>query len=194
MTRKKKVIEIILNIVLGIMIVLCSVSLIFRLTHLKVVVSGSSMNPSIVDGSKGYMVKVNKHSKIERFDVVTAEYNSTNEYYIIKRVLGLPGEEVKLLDNELTINDEVVEQPFEFIKNPTNFPTTYWTLGDDEYLIVGDNRAGTIAPKVVTKDNIIAKNGFSYALYDMSNEKCVSGNYSSCPIIERKFYWFRGIK
>jgi len=95
---KSKTLDIIINIVLTIGIVLCVFLIVFKLCFVKVVVNGNSMQPSIDNGSKGYMIKVNKNSKIERFDVVASEYNSQDDYYIIKRVLGLPFEEVELVN------------------------------------------------------------------------------------------------
>ena len=190
--KKKKVIDIILDFVLVILIIVCALSIYFKLSFVKVVVNGESMTPNIQDGSKGYMQKVRANTKIERFDVVTGTYDSKADYYIIKRVLGLPGENVTLKSNKLYINDEEVEQTFNFNKRIFDFQTTSWTLGDDEYLLVGDNRAGTIEPVVEKKENITAKNGFSYAIYDVNASSCkASSDYSSCPIKSRGWYWFK---
>ena len=192
MKTKSKTLDIILNIVLTIGIVLCVFLIVFKLCFVKVVVNGNSMQPSIDNGSKGYMIKVNKNSKIERFDVVASEYNSQDDYYIIKRVLGLPFEEVELVNNKLYINGTEVKQEFNFNTSTTNFGTTKWTLKEDEYLLVGDNRKVTIAPVVEHISAIIAKNGFSYATYDIDSSECDnSDNYSGCPIEYRKWYWFK---
>ena len=47
MKKKNKVVDIIINILLVLSIVLCSFLVVFKLTFMKVVVNGNSMNPSI---------------------------------------------------------------------------------------------------------------------------------------------------
>lgn len=192
MKTKNKIVDILLNILLTAGIIVCVVLIVFKLCFVKVVVNGNSMKPTIDNGSKGYMIKVNKNSKIERFDVVASEYNQQSDYYIIKRVLGLPNETISLVDNTLYVNGEQVKQEFTFNSSTTNFPITSWTLKDDEYLLVGDNRSVTIPPVVEHISSIIAKNGFSYATYDINSDKCGNDEeYSSCPILNRNWYLFK---
>lgn len=190
--KKRKIKDILINIFLSIGIILCVFLIVFKFTFTKVIVNGSSMNPSIQDGATGYMVKVTKLSKIERFDVVSSQHGEDKNFYIIKRVLGLPNETVELKDNVLKINGQEVIQDFAFEKTNYNFKTTMWTLKDNEYLLVGDNRKVTIDPEVKTKDQILAKNGFVIGNYDIDSTKCTnSSDYESCPIEYRKWYWFK---
>lgn len=192
--KKGKIKDIIINIFLGIGIILCIFLVVFKLTFTKVIVNGSSMNPSVEDGTTGYMIKVGKFSKIERFDVVSSQHGEDKTFYIIKRVLGLPNETVELKDNVLKINGQEVVQDFEFIKTNYNFKETQWTLAENEYLLVGDNRKVTIDPEIKTKDQIFAKNGFVIGKYDVDSDKCNNGDYESCPIEYRKWYWFKNGK
>lgn len=72
-------------------------------------VSGDSMAPTFEEGQR--LVAVN-FSTISRFDVVTI--NSplvANEIYL-KRVIGLPGEKVEMVDDVLSINGETVTERF----------------------------------------------------------------------------------
>ena len=191
MKGKKKFLDIALDIFLIIGIVCCLFLLVLKIAYVKVIVSGSSMNPSITNGDVGYMVKVRKNTKIERFDVVAGEYNSSQDYYIIKRVLGLPGEHVKLTNNVLYVNDVVVAQNFYFNPSDSDFDINEWTLGEDEYLLVGDNRSHTISPVKEKKSEIIAKNGISYGSYDINSDKCKTSDYSSCPLQYNPWYKFK---
>ena len=97
MNKKGKKVDLILNIILIIATILCSFVIVFKLSFVKIVVNGSSMNPTIENGSVGYMLKVGENTKIDRFDVVAGAYGDSDKYYIIKRVLGLPGEEIELI-------------------------------------------------------------------------------------------------
>lgn len=187
----KKLFEKILNIVLTIAIIVCCFFIGFKLTFISVIVSGDSMNPTIEDGAKGYMVKVNDNTKIERFDVVASVYSNTTHNYIIKRVLGLPNETIELKDNQLYVNDKLIEQNFSFITQDVDFSVSSWTLGDNEYLLVGDNRKGTMVPFIAEKSAILAKNGFSYATADVNDDCRYVEGYATCPIKHRKWYLFK---
>ena len=193
--KNKKKVDLILNIILVIAAILCSFVIVFKLSFVKIVVNGSSMNPTIENGSIGYMLKVTQSTKIERFDVVAGAYGDSNHYYIIKRVLGLPGEEIELVDNKLYVNGQETPQDFSFTPSSKNFQTTKWTLQENQYLLVGDNRANTIQPVVEYKDAIIAKNGFAISTYDIASSECNgSQDYSGCPIKNRDWYWFKNGK
>ena len=191
---KKKKLNLFLNIILIVSIIICSITIVFKSTFLKVIVIGNSMEPTIEDGSIGYMVKVKADSKIDRFDIVACQ-DDFGPNYLIKRVVGLPNEKVSLIANRLYINDCEISQDFSFTMKDEDFKNTTFNLKDNEYLIVGDNRANTMEPIIRSKENIIAKNGFCIGKYLISSDKCnYSGDYSSCPIDNRKWYWFKNGK
>ena len=66
--------------------------------------------------------------------------------YLIKRVIGLPGETVEYRNNQLYINGEPVEEPFLDASYTSTYPGTFTSdfktekLGEDEYFCMGDNR------------------------------------------------------
>lgn len=188
--KKNKILNIILNILLSIALVISIAIIIFKVNFIRVVVNGNSMNPSLIDGSIGYMKKISKNTKINRFDIVVSHNENT---VIIKRILGLPNETVDLVSNQLYVDGQIVEQTFPFIPKTTEFSQTHWVLGPDTYLLVGDNRMETIEPVCKNRKFIMAKDGFSYAKYDVDPEKCdgVSDDYSGCPIKEIDFYKFK---
>ena len=193
--NKKAIISLLSNIFIGVCLVACTILFVCKVCFVKVVVNGSSMNPTIENGSKGFMVKVNENTKIKRFDVVAGLYGTSKDSYIIKRVLGLPNESVSLIDNKLYVNGQEIAQEFSFIPRTTNFNRTHWTLKDDEYLLVGDNRAATISPVVDHISKIIVKNGFAYLTYDIDSSSCENFNdYAGCEIENRKWYLFKNGK
>ena len=88
--------------------------------------------------------------KIKRFDIVVCKYSETDTSDKIKRVVGLPGETIKFGQGEkngtLYVQNGdtfyVQEQPIpnEYIVAGT-YPVDAITLKDDEYYVLGDNRA-----------------------------------------------------
>lgn len=76
-----------------------------------VTVEGHSMDPTLSDRE---MLIVLLHTKIERFDIVVADSVNDNgeATQIVKRVIGMPGDVVSFKDDVLTVNGEVVEEPY----------------------------------------------------------------------------------
>ena len=111
----------------------------------RTVVDGRSMNPTLNDGDNLIVEKLSyRFSDPKRFDVIVfPPQGAPNEHYI-KRIIGLPGETVRI-DEEGTIyiNGEVLEEDaeygFETIQDPGRAIEEI-TLAEDEYFVLGDNR------------------------------------------------------
>lgn len=122
-----------------------------------IIVSGHSMDTTLDNGMFGYSLLVKKDTPIARGDIVIVK---TDDHYIIKRVIALPGETIQCLNGDVYINDEKLEE--DYISTETeDFEQV--TLLNDEYFVMGDNRSNSkdsreIGP--VTKDEIISKNIF----------------------------------
>lgn len=76
-----------------------------------IVVDGPSMLPTLHDRDQMIVNKfIYKIKEPERFDIVV--FHAPNQKDFIKRVIGLPGEHVKVKDEVLYINGKPVEEPF----------------------------------------------------------------------------------
>ncbi len=113
-------------------------------------VSQNSMYPTIYDKSIGIGNVIGvKLGNIDRFDIVVINTKRSENTYIIKRVIGLPGETVEFKNSQLFINGEVVEESFldqNYYDEITNI-YGYFTedippivLGEGEIFCLGDNR------------------------------------------------------
>ncbi len=96
-------------------------------------VDGTSMNDTLEDGD---ILLLYKLAKYDRFDIVVLNEEDDDEI-IIKRIIGLPGETVKIEDGIIYIND--VEMPEDYGYGETSDYEEV-TLADDEYFLLGDNR------------------------------------------------------
>ena len=105
-------------------------------------ISGQSMEPTLSDRS---WLRVNRRAyrsaSPERFDVVRLEDPGSAGHWIIKRVVGLPGEEVKLEDGVLFVNGSEIREPHLSIRAPAG--KYEWWLRGDEFVVLGDNRSAS---------------------------------------------------
>lgn len=111
-------------------------------------VNGSSMYPTLQDKEFMILNKIGLQKGINRFDIVVVESNGK---YIIKRVIGLPGESVMYSDNKLYINGKAIEDNYS--KSETeNFENII--LKNNEYFVMGDNREVSKDSRVIGPVNI----------------------------------------
>lgn len=110
-------------------------------------VSGGSMSPTFSDGD--YLLVDQLTYRIrppERGEVAVFRYPGDESTYFIKRIIGLPGEEVKIQNGQVTIINK--DHPTGFTLDETYLPngtvTTGnidTTLGQNQYYVLGDNRS-----------------------------------------------------
>lgn len=151
----KKIKEISIYLLIIVMVILIRT---FIITPVRV--NGSSMDPTLRNGEIMILNKVKyNNNDIKRFDIVVIKMNKE---LLIKRVIGLPNEEVKYVDNKLYINNEYVEETF---LNEDVY-TTNFSLSDINlekipencYLVLGDNREVSLDSRIFgcfTKDKIL---------------------------------------
>lgn len=109
-------------------------------------VEGSSMYPTLVDQDLGVANVLSVElGDINRFDIVIIHLQDPDEY-LVKRVIGLPGETVSYKDGILYINQEAVEEDFLDESYKKEWGTVFMsdveeiTLQEGEYYCLGDNR------------------------------------------------------
>lgn len=103
-------------------------------------VHGPSMEPTISQNSWVIEHKAGRRKNFpERFDVVRIENPVDAGHWIVKRVVGLPGEEVELANGALKVDGVRVDE--EHAYRPDSDRTHSWWPNAEEYVVLGDNRA-----------------------------------------------------
>lgn len=126
---------------------------------------GISMEPSLMNGEK---ILVDRFSTLvsspKRDDVIVFMPNGNQStHYYVKRVVGVPGDTVQILDGLVFINGSLVEddEDFDKIAEP-GLAENEITLGKGEYFVLGDNRNNSEDSRfanigIVERESIVGK-------------------------------------
>ena len=109
----------------------------------RTIVEGSSMAETLQDGEHLYVEKISyRFNAIDRFDIIVFyPYGRDHDDYYVKRVIGLPGETVQIIDGKIYINGEILEEDYskDEIRDAGRAAQPIH-LAEDEYFVMGDNR------------------------------------------------------
>ncbi len=150
-----------LIIYIGIVVLICYFILNFVGCRSKV--DGSSMNPTLEDKDNLWVDKLSyTFGDPKRFDIIIFNYDENTTY--VKRVIGLPGETVRIDQNgNIYINGKLLKENYgkETILNNGRAGSEVY-LGSDEYFVLGDNRNNSIDSRWsdvgnVSREDIVGK-------------------------------------
>ena len=110
-------------------------------------VEGESMEPTLTDGDSVVIQRLSYYfTDPKRYDVVVFPVNydseSQEKTYYIKRVIGLPGETVQIIDGSVYINNEKLtdDKYSSTTINEAGIAENPLVLGENQYFVMGDNR------------------------------------------------------
>ncbi|MFM1535612.1 signal peptidase I [Helcococcus ovis] len=102
-------------------------------------ISGSSMLNTLHDNDRVLVNKITmKFSPIKRKDIIVMKFDENKDY--IKRIIGLPGEYIQIIDGKVYINGKVYEEPYINQQYTETINGFEWKLGHNQYFVMGDNR------------------------------------------------------
>ena len=165
-------------------------------------VQGQSMQPNFEDGE--YLVvnefgykstdvgignldafTVSPFKELSRQEPVVFHSPQKEGQYLIKRVIGLPGESVKIEHSKIFIANKTHPEGFVLdesaylgasVVTDDNGMKSVVTLGPDEYFVLGDNRDASSDSRVwgfVPEDNIVGRAFFIW--FNFSDMKRIGG-------------------
>jgi signal peptidase I len=101
-------------------------------------VDGFSMEPTLHSGEYVIVNKVTYYlDDPERGDIVVFHFPRQPDQEYIKRIIGLPGDQVRIDDSFVYVNDRMLDEPY------INADPAYdgsWTVPDGQFFVLGDNR------------------------------------------------------
>lgn len=130
------------------------------------VVEGNSMEPNMHNNQYLIVDKLSYHlANPKRGDVVVFAAPDVIGADYIKRIIGLPGETVKITGNNIYIDDKVLDEEYlpgdfkTYVVNDQNM-TLEKKLGSNEYFVMGDNREHSHDSRnigAIVKKNIVGR-------------------------------------
>ena len=108
-----------------------------------VVVQGKSMLPTLREGEFYLLNRWSyRHREPKRGELVVLRDPGHSDY-AVKRLIGLPGENIRLSEGQVLVNNKPLQEPYLTPKLKTFAPhgrEQRIALGKDEYYVLGDNR------------------------------------------------------
>ncbi len=106
-------------------------------------VSGNSMEKTLSDDSKLLLIK-SDFKKIKRGDLVSIKaYNNEGSANLLKRVIALPNENIKIKENKVYIDGQLLDEPYAYYIQPSKDDLNL-TVPPDGYFVMGDNRLDSV--------------------------------------------------
>lgn len=147
---------------IGFMLAILYGLIVFAMTS--VTINDDSMRPNL---SSGQMVMVNRLSyrltQPRRGDVVALHNPRDTNQFLVRRVLGLPGETVDIVGNQVSINGRTLTEVYldpsslQVLVGQRQVTRRQYRLSANEYFVLSDKRAsgidsrdwGTISPDAI---------------------------------------------
>lgn len=164
-SKKNSILRGILEVVVYVAIILVAVYLLPKYVVQRTIVSGRSMENNLKNEDNLLVNKfIYRFAEPERFDVIVF-YPNGNEHpdtfgvylkrlfrieseeeqeqddYYVKRIIGLPGETIQIIGDDIYVDGEILEEDYgKMAITEAGMAEEPIVLEDDEYFVLGDNR------------------------------------------------------
>ncbi len=164
MSTERRVLREIIGWILYVAVIIVAVYLVITYVGQRTRVSGHSMEPTLQHEDNLIVDKLTyRFRKPERYEIIVFPFKHAEDTYYIKRIIGLPGETIQVIDGYVYINGERLEEKFDKIDaGKEGIAIEKITLGENEYFVMGDNRnrssdSRDVSVGVLNKDDFIGR-------------------------------------
>jgi len=153
--------------------------LLYKFVAMPEVVHGASMSPNFEDSERVLMERITRYIKpFERGEVVILHPPDNPRIDYIKRIIGLPGDIIKVKDCQVYINRDgkkfVLEESYLpndvcTVEGPQLREGRSLRLKDGEFAVMGDNRINSLDSRVfgvVKEKNVLGRVVFRFWPFD----------------------------
>ncbi len=127
-----------LRIVIALVLLICLGLAVRQWGFSAVRISGTSMEDTLISGDVVLVTRLSYAlgGTPGRGDIVECTFPGRDGSYV-KRVIGIPGDRIEFISGQLYVNGQPYSEPY--VTSETEDISI--ELGDDEYFVLGDNRA-----------------------------------------------------
>jgi signal peptidase I len=129
-----------------------------NLISARIRVDGASMEPTLVSGEYVIVNRISyRLGSPKRGDIIVFHFPRDPKEEYIKRVIGLPGDEVEVKNNAVYVNGQHLDESY--LKVTTNYIGT-WKVPESQLFVLGDNRNNSSDSHdwgTVPKDYVVGK-------------------------------------
>lgn len=118
-------------------------------------IPAGSMEPSLLIGDHFITLRFFANQKPDRGDIVVFPYPDDRQKEFVKRIVGLPGEKLKIRQQQVYINGNVLDEPYAQHTEPPKatpvFPRDDFgpvMIPEEHFFVLGDNRENSIDSRV----------------------------------------------
>ena len=131
----------------------------------RTIIIGDSMENTLNDGDNVWVEKISYHfDQLKRYDIIVFyPYGKESGDYFVKRIIGLPGETVQIIEDTIYIDGVPLSESFGKERMEyAGIAEEPIFLSLDEYFVLGDHRAVSLDSRyskvgVVSKDKIAGR-------------------------------------
>lgn len=153
---------------LGIIVIAVLAALLLsRYVIINAQVTTGSMENTIITGDRVLGLRcVYWFSEPQRGDIVFFRYPDDESQIFVKRLIGLPGDTVEIIDGKTYVNGELLDEPY-LAEEPQDLDFGPYVVPEGCYFMLGDNRNRSRDSRYwtntyVTRDEILGKAYFVY--------------------------------
>lgn len=132
-------------------------------------VPSPSMETTIMTGDRLIGSRLTyKFEDPQRGDVVIFRFPDDESIYYVKRIIGMPGDTINIVDGKVYLNGSDIPLEEDYIREPMRSePPMHFEVPEDSYFMMGDNRNASSDARrwentYVKRDKLIAKVLFRY--------------------------------
>lgn len=122
--------------IIPIVTALILVVIIRQFIFFNVYVPTGSMIPTIEKDDKVLVTRVHNYNNLKRGDIIVFYSDELGET-LVKRLIGLPGDQIEIKNGEVSINGEKIEE--DYVKNKDKYNGSF-EVPEGKYFFMGDNR------------------------------------------------------
>ncbi len=168
LTKTQKIKKELFDIIKTILIAIIVAFIITKFIIVNAVVPTGSMKTTIMPNDRLIAFRLSYiFSEPKRGDIIVFKAPDDENMLYVKRIIGLPGETLNIIDGKVYINDSNEPLPDEYIMEEMLGSFGPYTIPKDSYFMMGDNRNDSQDSRYwentfLSKDNILGKVIFKY--------------------------------